>query len=77
MALADIESELEKHGIKRQAILHKLWSLLQTLSGFPVGDFLLQKSSKLTDCIKVYQKKDPRYACQRINLFKFEKLHFR
>lgn len=60
MTLNDIESELEQHGIKRQTILNKLWSLLQTFSSFPVGAFLLQKSSKLADCIKVYEQKEQR-----------------
>lgn len=58
IGLAEIEHELEnRHGIECQHLLQKLWSALDTLNGFPEGEYLLQNDVKSASRIKVYEKR--------------------
>lgn len=57
----DVEDELEtQYGFETQQLLQRIWHTLQTLNGFPAGDYLLQSDAKQNDCVKVYEKSDNR-----------------
>lgn len=57
ITLAEVENELNtKYKIEKKNLLQRLWHTLQTFSGFPTGDYLLQSDAKQPNCIRVYEK---------------------
>lgn len=57
ISLMQVQSELEdRFGIEVQHLLQRLWNVLRTLTGFPSGEYLLQRDKKQLDCVKVYEK---------------------
>lgn len=59
VTVMDVETELEDQcGIETQQLLQRLWQTLQTFSGFPAGDYLLQSDLKQNDYVKVYERTD-------------------
>lgn len=59
ISVMDVENDIEQQcGIETQNLLQRLYHALQTFSGFPVGDYLLQSDCNKIDFVKVYGKTD-------------------
>lgn len=57
ITLMQVEKELaDRFSIDAQQLLQRLWNLLRTLTGFPLGEYLLQRDKKQLECINVYGK---------------------
>lgn len=57
ISLMQVQNELEnRFGIEAQHLLQRLWNVLRTITGFPTGEYLLQRDKKQSDCVKVFEK---------------------